>query len=130
MYAICIPVTSLLFLFRVRVVFNGSKYVIWFFGSMWLAVLGVSLTVSQAVFSVNIGSTKYCRIKTVKPFAVMCVIVPLVNDTLVLLAITIGLATNTHLEPTLKRGIRTAMYGDYLPAFTRAMLRDNQMYYL
>jgi hypothetical protein len=54
----------------------------------------------------------------------------MINDTLVLLAITVGLAMNTYPEPTLKQGIRMAMYGDYLPAFSRAMLRDNQMYYL
>jgi len=31
---------------------------------------------------------------------------------------------NTH-RSILKEGIRTMMYGDYLPAFSRAMLRDN-----
>ena len=66
-----------------------------------------------------------------KPFGVVSVIIPLVNDTLVLLAVTIGLVTNTQLQdPTLKEGIRTVMYGDYLPAFSRAILRGNQMYYL
>ena len=58
----------------------------------------------------------------------MCGIATLVNDTLVLLAVTVGLVMNTYLEPTLKQGIRTVMYA--LPAFSRAMLRDNQMYYL
>jgi chromate transport protein ChrA len=130
MYAICIPATSLLFFFRVRAVFSRSKYVVWFFSFMWLAVLGAAFTTPQALFATRIGPTKYCTTGTLKPFAVVCVIVPLVNDTLVLLAVTVGLATNTHLEPTLKQGIRTVMYGDYLPAFSRAMLRDNQMYYM
>ena len=131
MYAICIPTTSLLFFFRVRAVFSRSKYIIWFFGFMWLGVVGAELTAPHSLFATRIGSTRYCTVGTVKPFAVpVCVIVPLVNDTLVLLAVTVGLVMNTHLEPTLKDGIRTVMHGDYLPAFSRAMLRDNQMYYL
>ena len=97
---------------------------------MWLAVLGAVLTVPQAAFATRIGSTKYCTMMIVKPFTVVSVIVPLINDTLVLLAVTAGLVMNTHLDPTLKQGIRMAMYGNYLPAFSRAMLRDNQMYYL
>ena len=130
MYAICISATSLLFFFRVRAVFSRSKYVVWFFSFMWLAVLGAAFATPQALFATSIGSTKYCTTGTMKPFAVVCVIVPLVNDTLILLAVTVGLAMNTHLEPTLKQGIRTVMYGDYLPAFSRAMLKDNQMYYM
>ena len=98
---------------------------------MWLGVVGAELTAPHTLFSTSIGSTRYCTLGTVKPFAVpLCVIVPLVNDTLVLLAVTVGLVMNTRLDPTLKEGIRTVMYGDYLPAFSRAMLRDNQMYYL
>jgi hypothetical protein len=113
-----------------RGVFSRNKYVVWFFGFMWLAVVGAALTVPQATFATSLGSTKYCATSTVKPFAIACIIVPLVNDTLVLLAVTVGLAMNTHPETTLKQGIRMAMYGDYVPAFSRALLRDNQMYYL
>ena len=95
---------------------------------MWLAVLGAALTVPYSVFAVYIGSTRYCA-RRVEPFAIVAVTVSLVNDTLVLLATTVGFVMNTH-QSTLKQGIRTMMYGDYLPAFSRAMLRDNQMYYL
>jgi chromate transport protein ChrA len=130
MYVICLPTTSLLFFFRVRAVFRRSKYVVWFFSFMWLAVTGAVSTAPRNVIVMSIGSTRYCISGTVKPFAVVCVVVPLVNDTLVLLAITVGLVMNTHVEPTFTQGIRTVMYGDYLPAFSRAILRDNQMYYL
>ena len=131
MYAICIPTTSLLFFFRIRAVFSRSKYVVWFFSFMWLGVVGAALTAPHAIFATSIGLTRYCTTGTVKPFAVpLCIIVPLVNDTLVLLGVTFGLVMNTYVEPTLKQGIRMVMYGDHLPAFSRAMLRDNQMYYL
>ena len=130
MYVICHPATSLLFFFRVRAVFSRSKYVVWFFSFMWLAVLGAALTVPQAVSAMSMGPTRYCIHRTMKPFAVVTVIVSLVNDTLVLLAVTVGFVMNTHHEPTLKEGMKTMMYGAYLPAFSRAILRDNQIYYL
>ena len=96
---------------------------------MWLAVLGAALTVPQAVSAMNADSTRYCTTRRAESFAIAPAIVSFVNDTLVLLATTVGFVMNTH-QPTLKGGIRTMMYGDYLPAFSRAMLRDNQMYYL
>ena len=131
MYVICIPPTSLLFFFRVRAIFSGRKYIVWFFGFMWLAVLGTALTVPQDGFATRIGLMRYCTTRIeVKPFTVVCVITSLVYDTLVLLAVTVRFVMNTHRELTLKQGVRTMMYGDYLPAFSRAMLRDNQMYYL
>jgi hypothetical protein len=129
MYAICLPATSLLFFFRVRAVFSRNKYVVWFFSFMWLAVLGGALTVPQAASAMSVGPKRYCATRRAESFGVASVIISLVNDTLVLLATTVGFVMNTH-QPTLKGGIRTMMYGDYLPAFSRAMLRDNQMYYL
>ena len=97
---------------------------------MWLSVAGVSITAPQNLVTSSIGSTKYCVDVTVKSFALVCIVIPFINDTLVLLAVTIGLGMHARIEPKLKQGIRTVMYGDYLPAFSRAMLRDNQMYYL
>ena len=113
-----------------RAVFRRCKYVIWFFSFMWLAVAGAAFLAPRTVVVVSIGSTRFCMGTIVKPFALVCMLIPLVNDTLVLLAVTVGLGMHTHLEPTLNQGIRTLMYGDYLPTFSRAMLRDNQMYYL
>jgi len=53
---------------------------------------------------------------TLKPFALVCIVVPLVNDTPVLLAVTVGLGIHTHLEPNSKQKIRTMIYGNYSPA--------------
>ncbi|KIM36345.1 hypothetical protein M413DRAFT_31763 [Hebeloma cylindrosporum] len=130
MYVVCISTTSLLFLFRVRAVWNRNKYVIWFFSFMWLGVFGALFAAPQAMFATSTDSTRYCTSRRAKPFAMAFVIIPLVNDTLVFIAVTVGFVMSTHPEPTLQEGIRTVMYGDYLPAFSRAMLKDNQMYYL
>jgi hypothetical protein len=97
---------------------------------MWLAVAGAAFTAPRTLVASSIGSSNYCVGVTVKSFALVCIVIPFINDTLVLLAVTIGLGMHAHIEPNLKQGIRTVMYGDYLPAFSRAMLRDNQMYYL
>ena len=57
----------------------------------------------QAIFATIIG-TRYRTTRAVKPFAVLCVIVPLVDDTLILLGVTVGLVMNTPV------GIRTPIY--------------------
>ena len=57
-------------------------------------------------------------------------IFPFFHDTFVFFAITLKLTKNTHKEITLRTGVRVALLGDYLPAFSRALLVDGQRYYL
>ena len=71
MYVICIPATSPLFFFRIRAIFSRCRYVIWFFGFMWLGVVEASFTVPQAISATSTGSTNYCTTKTMKSFAVL-----------------------------------------------------------
>ncbi|KAF8898069.1 hypothetical protein CPB84DRAFT_1748075 [Gymnopilus junonius] len=112
LFPIAIPATSLLFFFRVRAVFDGNKYVIAFFAFTWLAVLGGCITVTRGVTGINIA------------------IIPLVNDTLVFLAISFRLMTNTHVDLNLKSGVKTVLSGAYLPAFSKTLFQDGQIYYL
>ena len=58
--------------------------------------------------------------------------IPLIYDTLVFLAITWRLSRNSY-DPgpnTLESGIKFLIFGDYLPVFSKALLRDGQAYYL
>jgi hypothetical protein len=103
----------------------------YFFGGFWLAVLGVCLAFVLGVNAMNIGLTRYCNFGAqVKPFAGAVVIIPLINDTLVFLAISWCLSCNSYARRTLKDGIRILVFGDYLPLFSKAMLQDGQVYYL
>lgn len=122
--------TASLFFFRVRAVFDGNRWVVGFFVFMWLAVVAGMLTVTAGVTGAAIGDTKYCLNSKVESYVGAASIIPLVNDTLVFLTITYRLVTNSHMEYTLKDGFRTLVFGDYLPAFSRALLQDGQRYYL
>jgi len=131
MYPVAVACTSLLFFFRVKAVFDGNRYVTGFFAFMWLAVLGGSLTVTQGIVGRPIGPTKYCLNASLAPYLSSAAIIPLVNDTLIFLAITWKLMRNSYQsEYTVKDGLRTLFLGEYLPAFSRAVLQDGQMYYL
>ena len=66
----------------------------------------------------------------VKPLAAAATIIPLVNDTLVFLAITGRIYCNSYAGRTLQVGVRILLFGDYLPAFSKAILQDGQAYYL
>jgi hypothetical protein len=42
---IAIPATSLLFLFRVKAIYNHSRIVTAFFGVLWIAIAGLSVLI-------------------------------------------------------------------------------------
>lgn len=129
-YPIAVPATSLLFFFRLKAVFDRNHYVIGFFAFMWLAVLAGCLTVTQGVTGINIGPTKYCLNASLEDYVSAAAIIPLINDTMVFLAISWRLMTNSHVEYSLKTGLKTFAFGDYLPSFSRTLFQDGQIYYL
>ncbi|KDR73162.1 hypothetical protein GALMADRAFT_125223 [Galerina marginata CBS 339.88] len=130
LYPVAIPATSLLFFFRVRAVFDSNKYVIAFFAFMWLAVLGGCITVTRGVTGINIGPTDYCLNAALENYVSAAAIIPLVNDTLVFLAISFRLMTNTHIDYNIRSGVKTLVFGEYLPAFSKTLFQDGQVYYL
>ncbi|KAJ3506387.1 hypothetical protein NLJ89_g6892 [Agrocybe chaxingu] len=130
LYPISVPATSLLFFFRVRAVFDRDRRVVGFFAFMWLAVLAGCLTVTQGVEGAEIGDTRFCVNASLESYVAAAAIIPLVNDTLIFLAITWRLMQNANVEPSLKGGVRTLFFGDYMPAFSKALLQDGQVYYL
>ncbi|KAF9045141.1 hypothetical protein BJ165DRAFT_1528051 [Panaeolus papilionaceus] len=129
-YPLAIPMTALLFLFRVRAVFDRNNYIVAFFTFMWLAVLGGCIAVSQGVTGANIGPTKYCINAAFKPYIGAGGIIPVVNDTLVFLAISWRLLSNARVQMGLQTTMKAFVSGDYLPAFSKAIFQDGQVYYL
>jgi len=97
---------------------------------MWLAVLGTCITVTRGVTGINIGPTNYCLNFALKDFVSSAGIVPLINDTLIFFAISYKLMSNTHVNYDIKTGVKTFLYGEYLPAFSKSLFQDGQMYYL
>ena len=136
-YCAVLVSTSLLFFFRSRAVFNRHPWVTAFFAGLWLAVLGGCLALIVDVFKpvpVNPATSTpaICYHSGVNPFVAAATIIPLINDTVVFLVISWRLSRNSY-EPgpyTVKSGIRFLIFGDYLPVFSKALLRDGQAYYL
>ncbi|CAA7262440.1 unnamed protein product [Cyclocybe aegerita] len=133
-FAVSVALTSLLFLFRVRAIFDRNKYVRAFFSLMWLAVVAAVITPTQGLTGMNIGPTKYCIHEKVEMYVGAANLLPLVNDTLIFLAISWKLMQNTHAASAHplsgKINLRAFLRGDYLPAFSRGLLQDGQVYYL
>ncbi|KAF8815956.1 hypothetical protein BYT27DRAFT_7128485 [Phlegmacium glaucopus] len=127
---VAIPSTSLLFFFRTRAVFDRDPWIVGFFAFMWLAVFASCLTPIPGIKVANIGTTNYCMNVQIKTYAPAAAIVPLINDTLVFVSITWRLWCNSSARRTVKDGARVMIFGDYLPAFSKAMLQDGQAYYL
>ena len=127
--------TSLLFFFRTRAVFTSNPWVTAFFAALWLAVLGSCLALIAEVFkpmpaTSTAKTTAVCLSPDVGPLIALTTIIPLINDTLVFLAISWRLSRNSYEPYTVESGIRFLVFGDYLPVFSKALLRSGQAYYL
>ncbi|KAF8808739.1 hypothetical protein BYT27DRAFT_7096258 [Phlegmacium glaucopus] len=129
-YSITVVSTSLLFFFRIRAVFDMNPWISAFFAALWVAVLAGCLAFVAGLNAVHIESTQYCISSEVKPFAAAASVIPLINDTLVFLAMSWRLCRNSYACRTFRHDFRIFFFGDYLPVFSKAMLQDGQAYYL
>ena len=130
MFAVGVPSTALLFFFRARAVFSMNQFAIYFFGLLWLGVLGGCLTTIPGLTGENIGPTPYCVTGGIKLYSTAGAITPLINDTIMFIAISWRLWTNTWARRTVRNGFRAMVFGEYLPAFSRSLLQDGQIYFL
>ena len=131
-YCAVLVFTSLLFFFRTRAIFNRNPWVVAFFAGLWLAVLGGCLAFIVDVFNVpsRVPNNAFCIKGNIHPFVTATTIIPLINDTLIFLAITWRLSRNSYDPLTLRSGIRFLIFGDYVPVFSKVLLQDGQAYYL
>ena len=134
LYCAVIVFTSLLFFLRTRAVYIRDPWVVTFFAGLWLVVLGGSLAFVVQVDSERmdpaLNSSATCLNPGANPFIAATTTISLINDTLVFLAITWRLFRISHVPHTLRSGFRIVMFGDYLPVFSKALLKDGQAYYL
>ena len=126
--------TSLLFFFRTRAVFNAYPWVVAFFAGLWLAVLGGYVAFIVEIFEPMqvdpASNSPICIKRGIDPFVAVATIIPLINDTLVFLAISWRLYHNPYDPYTFEGGVRCLIFGDYLPVFSKTLLQDGQAYYL
>ncbi|KAJ7472273.1 hypothetical protein B0H11DRAFT_2038320 [Mycena galericulata] len=131
LFPLAIPLTSLLFFFRVRAVYSGARTVTIVFGLMWLSVLGTSIMVLFATPVVNIGPTPYCSLGELPAYAPIVGLNPGLFDTAVFFAISYRLVENTHVEyHSWKQKASAFFTGAYLPSFSKSLFVDGQIYYM
>ena len=130
-YALAIIFSSLLFFFRAQAVFDKNIWAVAFFSCSWLAVVAGCVAYLVKLGGVKIGPG-FCEVvgavNPVNPYAAAAIIIPLVNDTLVFLAITWCLFRDSR--RTLRDRVRVLTFYDYLLVLSKAMLQDGQAYYL
>ncbi|KAJ7101658.1 hypothetical protein C8R44DRAFT_597240, partial [Mycena epipterygia] len=132
-YSIGVSATALLFFFRVRAIYGGDRFITILFGLLWLAVLGSSTTVPISGTARNVGNPSTCLIGHPKSYAGSPGVIITVHDTLVYLAISYRLVSNfSHLDgQQTRRAQLTALFsGSNLPAFSKSLFTDGQMYYM
>ena len=101
---------------------------------MWLAAVGSSVTPIIAAFTVapyfNIGPTNYCIGTIIPKYVGASAIVPLVNDTLLFLALAWRLQQSDYVENEEERNFKTVVTGKHLTRLSRAIFQNGQAYFL
>lgn len=131
--AVSISATTLLFLFRVRAVYKNSPIVSRLFFFSWLCVVAACLIQTQIspLIEADSGTERCVLVGGGQSFFVAATLAPMVNDFLIFCAITCKLMGTMQInDPTAKTKIMSAIFGTYLPAFSKTLLQDGQAYLL
>ncbi|KAJ7687169.1 hypothetical protein B0H17DRAFT_1203829 [Mycena rosella] len=131
-YPIGVSASAFLFFFRVRAIYGGDRLVTAIFGFLWLAVLGSSLTNPFGVSAVNLGDPSECIPAHVEACVGASGIILALHDTLVFFAISYRLVCNfgQMQQHTWGTQLKILFSGAHLPAFSKALFTDGQMYYI
>ncbi|KAJ6533986.1 hypothetical protein DFH09DRAFT_932419, partial [Mycena vulgaris] len=133
-YPLVISASTFLFLFRVRAVYGGDRLVTATFGFLWLIVVGTSMTVPFRGNAIGLGDPRHCVLVNVGEYTRSGIagITLTVYDTLTFFAISYRLVSIFRHSEELTRGeqVRTFFSGANLPAFSKALFTEGQMYYM
>ncbi|KAJ7864447.1 hypothetical protein B0H14DRAFT_2736316 [Mycena olivaceomarginata] len=131
-YTVSLSATAFLFLFRVRAIYGGGRLITVIFGILWLAVVATSITSLFAASVISFADPPQCIIKSVKSYARSSGIMITLYDTIVFLSISFRLvSTFRETQPqTRKEKLMAWFSGANMPAFSKALLLDGQMYYM
>src|SRR6266571_5538512 len=124
LYAVALPFTVLLLVFRVVALYANNKYAVAFFGLSWLAFVANSIVVSMGVVGKQIGNTPYCLENKLQTQSILSAIGPIVHDTLIFMATAWAFMKNSYTETTMENSFDIMVLGRHLPAFSKSLLRD------
>ncbi|KAJ7120368.1 hypothetical protein C8R44DRAFT_545991, partial [Mycena epipterygia] len=131
-YTVSLSATAFLFWFRVRAIYGGGRLITVIFGILWLAVVATSITSLFAGSVISFADPPQCIIMGVKSYARSSGIVITLYDTIVFLSISFRLvSTFRQTQPqTRKEKLMAWFSGANMPAFSKALLLDGQIYYM
>lgn len=126
---IAIPATSLLFLFRVKAIYNHSKIITAFFGFLWIAIAGLSILIMLGITRDHIPYTRRCTEGLAHTYTMVPIILTAVYDTLIFIAISYRMISLSMLDGPWSARVKSFFTGKGLHYLSRAMLQSGQAYY-
>jgi hypothetical protein len=124
-----VPITLLLFIFRVYALFRNRSSVLVFVFLSWLLVVGSSVAVAVRTEGVNLPGTDFCikRLRERDIPGALSTITRFIHDTLVFVMTSWWLYQSNSSD---RHGLKTVVFGRHLFPLTRSLLHDGQAYYL
>ncbi|KAF8972545.1 hypothetical protein BDZ97DRAFT_1692232 [Flammula alnicola] len=124
--------TAALFYLRVCAVYNMNRIIVTFYGLLFLAVIGMLLTIPQTFTTAHIATTQYCGESLHGPLLGPAGIVLIVNDALVYCAIAYRIFHMflSDSETTTRAKFSQLAFGTSLPIISKALMMDSQLYFL
>lgn len=123
-----VAASEFLFFIRLQAVYNRNGVVIATFFVLCVALAVGGIFVAIGVKGGPAGDTQYCEDVSVARTVFYSELAPLVFDTLVFLAISWRLSRLASFDE--KGSIGSMLFGTNLPAFTKSLLQDGQIYYV
>ncbi|KAF4622234.1 hypothetical protein D9613_009385 [Agrocybe pediades] len=132
-YILFVTSTLLLSYIRVCAVWNRSLPIVAIFGLLWLSAVAGSFTniKGEGLSSGVLPGSNLCLEFLAHPYLAAAIILPTTNHLIVFIAITIGLCRYQRHNSIfdLGKGVRLYIFGDTLPAFSKALLQSSQICY-
>ncbi|KAF8154870.1 hypothetical protein B0H34DRAFT_853081 [Crassisporium funariophilum] len=132
-----VSVSSTMFLSYLRVcaVWDWDRRIVGIFGASWISVVAGNLTciVSVKGVVVRVEGAPYCVDQIVGKYLAASFLSAMINHGAVLVALTYKLCKSNlaySREVTVRDGLRMAVLGQSLPAFSKALLQESQICYI
>ncbi|KZP23259.1 hypothetical protein FIBSPDRAFT_823569 [Athelia psychrophila] len=127
---LALSASNALFFLRVRAVYGKSRSITAFFGLSWFIVFVTILSALFAIKVQHIGPTNRCVTVKVHPWLAVPMISHVVNSTLVFLAISYRITSQSMGRAGWRSTARGFLSGDRAPRVAKALLRHGQLSYL
>lgn len=128
-----LPGSEFLLFLHVRAIYATNRTVTWFFTLLWLSTLVSAVIAVVSISGMSIGPTQYCTTTTLARVNIATIIIPLVNDTLLFIALVARvLDTSVYNVDTfrLRDRINSALFGLSVPQLAKTLLQNGQQYFM